>query len=129
MVHERIVILIIFHQSLLNKSLNNQNQSNIKEKLLVIPSLSAEHDSWLELQGVSQYFSHLGFCNFLASRALRVQTFDIFVEPSNFNFKTVLILNPSVKIDQISTLRRKKWKLKTNIFLHKNSSLEYVKKS
>ena len=40
--------------------------------------------------------------------------------PFNSDFKTVLILIPIIKIDQISTLRRKKRKLKTNIFLEKN---------
>ena len=49
--------------------------------------------------------------------------------PFNSKFKTVLILIPIIKIDQISSLRRKKRKLKTNIFLNKNSSLEYVIKS
>ena len=47
----------------------------------------------------------------------------------NSKFKTVLILIPIIQIDQISTLRRKKWKLKTNIFQNKKSSLEYVIKS
>ena len=46
--------------------------------------------------------------------------------PFNSKFKTVLVLIPIIKIDQISTLRRKKRKLKTNIFLNKESSLDYV---
>ena len=41
--------------------------------------------------------------------------------PFNSKFKTVLILIPIIKIDQISTLRRKKRKLKPYIFLNKNN--------
>ena len=42
--------------------------------------------------------------------------------PFNSDFKTVLILIPSIKIDQMSTLRRKKRYLETNIFLNKTTS-------
>ena len=42
--------------------------------------------------------------------------------PFNSDFKIVLILIPSIKIDQMSTLRRKKWYLENNIFLNKASS-------
>ena len=47
----------------------------------------------------------------------------------NYNVKTALILIPIIKIDQNSTLWRKKQKLKTNIFLNKKLSLKNVIKS
>ena len=124
-------LTMLVQNTLMAEIENQRNFSFFKTKLILICllSLTSHFDTKLYLQGVPQHFGHLRFCNFSAARTPRVRIWKFSRSPFNFNFKNVFILIPTIKIDQISTLRRKKWKLKTNIFLHKNSSLEYVIKS
>ena len=68
-------------------------------------------------------------CIYQLLRHLGSQFWTFSWSPFNSDIKYVLTLIPSIKIDQISTLRRKKQKFKTNIFLFKKRSLAYVIKS
>ena len=86
--------------------------------------------NYWELQGVHQNCIRFRF--FLISRLpvqLGFKGWTFWKTPGSVDEKNVIILIPSIKMEQTSTLGRKKWKLITNIFLHIKLSFEYVIKS
>ena len=80
---------VLMNMEGLNLRYNNCFKNYLKQLKMKINKKETQNFSdkkslFQQVQGVSQYFDHLGFCNFSASRAPRVKILDIFVEPIQF---------------------------------------------